>query len=403
MKHPIQLPFYTLLLMISFASINAVLFTPALPDIAHYFHISVQHAELTVLWFLIAYTIGQLIYGPIANRYGRKPALYLGISIQILSSLLCVAAGYLHEYLLLIMGRFFLALGAGVGLKMTFTLVNECYEPHIASQKTAYLMLAFAITPALSVALGGILNSHFGWISCFYAGALYGVMLLFLVSRLPETHTDLHHHAFQLKHLAAGYSTQFKNRALLSGACLMGSATAFVYIFAALAPFIAINLGGMNSTQYGLSNLIPSVGLIAGSLLSASLSKKYSFQAMISRGIFITIIGVAVMFATTWAKLSPLYSLFLPMCFMYVGLSFVVINASAFAMSQTADKAHGSAVMNFINMGIATIGVLSLNLFHVSQILLPIVYVVLCAVMSIALSFHLPLKTRELQREPTGN
>jgi DHA1 family bicyclomycin/chloramphenicol resistance-like MFS transporter len=151
----VRLPFATLLLLISFASVNAVLFTPALPTIAHYFGVAEDTAQQTITLFLIGYALGQLIYGPLANRFGRKPALYIGITLQILSSLLCVLAGVLNEFWLLVLGRFLLALGSAVGLKMTFTLVNESYEPKVASRKMSYLMLAFAITPGIGVAVGG--------------------------------------------------------------------------------------------------------------------------------------------------------------------------------------------------------------------------------------------------------
>jgi DHA1 family bicyclomycin/chloramphenicol resistance-like MFS transporter len=134
-----KLSFITLLLLISFASVNAVLFTPALPIIAKFFVISDSAAQLTISWFLIGYTLGQLLYGPLANRFGRKPALYIGITLQIASSLLCALSSSFHHYLILVIGRFLLALGSGVGLKMTFTLVNESFEPKIASQKICNL------------------------------------------------------------------------------------------------------------------------------------------------------------------------------------------------------------------------------------------------------------------------
>src|SRR6478672_5239599 len=98
MKTQPTLPMLTLLLLISFASVNAVLFTPALPDITAFFAISENTAQQTITWFLVGYAIGQLIYGPIANRFGRKPALYAGISLQIFSSILCVAAAASHSY-----------------------------------------------------------------------------------------------------------------------------------------------------------------------------------------------------------------------------------------------------------------------------------------------------------------
>jgi DHA1 family bicyclomycin/chloramphenicol resistance-like MFS transporter len=214
-KH--QPAFITLLLMISFASVNAVLFTPALPDISAFFSLTDATTQQTITWFLIGYALGQLLYGPIASRFGRKPALYTGISLQIISCFICASAGLLHCFSVLVVGRFMLALGSGVGLKMTFTIVNECYEPKIASQKISYLMLAFAITPGLGVALGGFLNAKLGWMSCFYASALYGVLLLYLTRRLPETSNPLDQNALKLSHLLHAYGTQFKNRQLICG------------------------------------------------------------------------------------------------------------------------------------------------------------------------------------------
>lgn len=374
----IRLSFFTLLLLISFASVNAVLFTPALPNIAHFFDIGEDAAQQTITWFLVGYAFGQLLYGPIANRFGRKPALYAGIILQIASSLLCVLAGTLHKFDLLVIARFMLALGSGVGLKMTFTLVNECYAPKIASQKISYLMLAFAITPGLGVALGGLLNTYYGWTSCFYAGAIYGLVLLFFVSRLPETQKTLNLNALKVKHLTHGYLSQFKNAQLITGGLLMGVSTCFVYIFAAIAPFIAMNIFGLTSSEYGLANILPPIGLILGSIVGAKLSKKYALESIIYAGILIAGLGTIGMFAALFMHYSVVFSLFLPMIIIYFGLCFIMANASTIAMSHVSDKAHGSAVMNFINMGLATLVVLSLSLFPINPSLLPAIYIILC-------------------------
>lgn len=374
MQTKANLSFTTLLLLISFASVNAVLFTPALPNIAEFFEISEDTAQNTITWFLIGYALGQLLYGPIANRFGRKPALYSGISLQIVSSLLCVLAGIVHQYWLLVFARFLLALGSGVGLKMTFTLVNECYEPKIASQKVSYLMLAFAITPGLAVALGGILNTYYGWTGCFYAGAIYGLVLLLLVSRLPETQTVLNYDALKFQHLIHGYLNQFKNSQLILGGLLMGGSTCFVYVFAAEAPFIAINLFGMSSAQYGLANMLPPIGLILGSLAGAKIAGRFPLESIIQAGILIAGGGVLLMLLATLMHLTLLLSLFLPMIIIYFGLCFVMANASTVAMSQVNDKAHGSAVMSFVNMGLATVVVLSLGFFPMNPLLVPAIF-----------------------------
>lgn len=367
--------------MISFASVNAVLFTPALPDIATFFAVTDDVAQYIVSWFLIGYAIGQLLYGPLASRFGRKNALYIGIVTQIIASLGCVLSGLLEVYPLLVLGRFIMALGSGVGLKMTFTLVNECYEPKVASQKISYLMLAFAITPGLGVAIGGMLNAHYGWMSCFVGGAIYGALLLWLITRLPNIESVLDTDALKWPHLKKAYGAQLKNSALLAGGLLMGGATCFVYVFAALAPFIAMNMMNMNSEQYGMANIIPSIGLIVGSLCSAQLIKRYSLGVLIKAGLGICALGSLLMVTTMALSNSAVVSLFLPMVIIYIGISFVLANASTMAMSYVNDKAQGSAVMNFINMGLATIVVLGLGLFSMQAMLLPVVYLGLCVMM----------------------
>lgn len=381
MKKQNKFIFFTLLFMISFASVNAVLFTPALPNITSYFALTTTVGQQTITWFLIGYALGQLIYGPIANRFGRKKALYLGISIQIASSFVCVFSGTFHEYMLLVIGRFFLALGSGVGLKMTFTLVNEYYEPKLASQKISYLMLAFSITPGLGAALGGTLNTHYGWQSCFYASAFYGLVLLLLTIRLPETKIVLDTDALKIKNLTHGYSSQFRNLQLVSGGLLMGSGACFIYAFSAIAPFVAINLFSMSSSAYGIANIIPAIGLFLGSIISVQFSKKYSHLAGIKLGILVTVTATMLMMINIALNLTPMLSLFLPMVFIYFGLSFIVPNASTLALSQASDKAHGSAVMNFLNMGLATVVVLTLGFFSITKFLLPLAFIIISMMM----------------------
>ena len=131
----------------------------------------------------------------------------------------------------------------------------------------------------------------------------------------------------------------------------MGGATCFVYVFAALAPFIAMNIYGMKSAEYGIANILPTIGLIVGSIVSAQLVKKFELKSIIGAGIWVAGFGILYMLFTMLMHFSVIFSVFVPMIWIYFGLCFVMANASAVAMSQVLDKAHGSAVMNFINMG----------------------------------------------------
>ena len=117
----------------------------------------------------------------------------------------------------------------------------------------------------------------------------------------------------------------------------------------------------MDSDTYGAANCIPSIGLILGSLVSAKLTQEHSFEAIIRAGIWITGIGVVFMLIAMWMNFRPIFSLFTSMIIIYFGLSFILANASVIAMSGVVDKAHGAAVMSFINMGLATLVVFILR------------------------------------------
>lgn len=375
MKKP---SFLLLFLLISFGSITAVAFTPALPAITQFFGISAKTAGLTITVFLIGYALGQLFYGPLANRFGRKTALYLGIGLEIAASMLCVMASPLHAFWLLITARFLMALGASVGLKMSFTLVADAYTQAESRKIIAHLMIAFAITPALGVAIGGFLVEHFAWVAAFYFMAGYGLLLLVLTFKMSETAKSLDLDALKFAKIINNYAATLRGFELPLAAILMGCGTSFVYLFASLAPFIAMEVMRLNPSQYGLWNLLPVAGVIVGSQLAALLSHTLSALKAILLGVVIMMIGSLIMFgAFLSGKIEALF-LFMPLLIIYIGLGFVYSNASGMATAVLADKSNASAMMSFINMGVATVSVLSLNWIHSSSpFILPIVYCIL--------------------------
>src|SRR4029078_3396446 len=115
---------FILIIMCSFASMGAIIFTPALPEIGQFFHVAQGHSQLTISLFLLGYAIGQLIYGPLANRFGRKPAFFIGVFIATLGSLFSILSEPLQSFGLLIFGRVLEALGSSAGLVISFTIIN---------------------------------------------------------------------------------------------------------------------------------------------------------------------------------------------------------------------------------------------------------------------------------------
>lgn len=367
-----------LTLLISFASVGAVVFTPGLPNIADYFGISNKIAQYTVTWYLVGYALGQLIYGPLTNRFGSISTIKIGASIAVLGSIGCILAYYINSYNVLIISRVVMALGAACGLKMTFTLSSKLFSHEESARVMGLLTMAFAITPGLGVYLGGILVTKFNWTSPFYLMVLYGAAIFLLSSFLPEMYTVKDHTAVQIKNIVKNYALQIKNSQVIYGGLLVGLGSSIVYVFAAVSPFIAMNKMHLTPSLFGAYNFIPCIGILTGSLASNHYGNIWLPKKSLKFGLVISALGVLFLLILLYFRPDVAISLFLPMIVIYFGFSFVFGNAAALALKPAEDKGNASAMMSFINMGTAFIMATGVGLFNMSNpVELPIIYAIL--------------------------
>lgn len=354
-----SIPLYTLIILVSFASVAAVLFTPGLPQLQQQFQISTAHTQLTVSLFLLGYTIGPLIYGPLANRHGRKNMLYLGISIAFISSLLCAIAAHIGGFTLFLMARFMLAIGASAGLTLTFTIISDVFTDTEQRRKMiAYTTLAFAIMPGLAVSAGGLLVANWGWQSCFYVYMLYCVFVAFLVSRLPET-KPLHLVDITLKKMWSQYCLVARDSKLWLYSIIWGISTGIIYTFSAIAPIISHDSLHLSADVFGIYNLWVFMGLAIGNILAAKLASYFSPRKVMTAGIGVALSGALFLWLSIVGGGLTVAHLFLWTALLFLGLPAVFCNASALATAQCSDKATASSLMNSIDLCTA-ITVLSL-------------------------------------------
>jgi len=377
---------FILLLLVSFASVSAVLFTPGLPQIAHQLGISDAASQLTITVFLIGYTFGLLPYGPLSDRFGRKPTVYLGILIAILGCFLVLLVEKFHSFPLLLIGRLLTALGSCVGLKIAFTMVGDTYQHGKATKMISYMMLSFAIAPALAIGVGGFLTTHFGWSSCFYFQTVYSIFLLIMTIYLPETCKEKDFNALAVKTIARNYLEKIKNKKLITCALMMGCGASIIYLFAAVAPFIGIEKIGLSPDHYGLLNLIPPIGLIVGSLLANYLSEKKEQLPVMLLGSIIAIAFTALMLVLFLLGIVNVWTLFLPMPFIYIGESLVYANASSLILTHAKNKSYASATMGFLTMGSCAITLLLAGWIpsH-SAVIMPFIFTVIVVFMLLLL------------------
>ena len=254
------------------------------------------------------------------------------------------------------------ALGSSAGLVISFTIVNDHYFPGQARKIISYMMLAFAVVPGLATFIGGLLVTKYHWISCFYFLLLYGLFISLFVYKLAETAIYLDKSSLKVSQIKSNYSISFKNSLLRNASLFLGLSGMCVYTYAATTPFIAIDNFHMSPGKFGTIGLIPFLGTGFGAIFSAKLSHKFSPKELIKIGYIIEIISTSIIVTLFYFELvSMLFLILFGFIFMFGGC-LVISNSASIATSTVSNKANASAVMNFINVGMAVCGTFILSI-----------------------------------------
>ncbi|MDE3048244.1 MAG: MFS transporter, partial [Verrucomicrobiota bacterium] len=243
------------------------------------------------------------------------------------------------------------------------------------------ISIAFGFSPGIATAVGGIVTAIGGIRGCLIILLIYTVILWILAQFLPETAHELHKDALQGKKIVHGYMRQFKDPYVMLHAALAGLTTASIYVFVTLSPFIAQSVIGLSPEGFGLWALIPSFGLATGGVLVHRLSHKNP-RMMILSGMLIFLIALLIQSLCFANHLITVWSLFLPAYFLYIGNNVIWSHALAHGLSEATDKPNASAVMQFINFGMAVVGVfLVQTILPTERMLLPAAFGVIMILM----------------------
>ncbi|WP_163831813.1 MFS transporter [Spartinivicinus ruber] len=344
-------PVYLLMLLMSFASLIAVLITPALPDISEAFQLESSHSTWLVTVYLIGYALGQLPYGPLSNRYGRKKAALAGLGVALLGSLIQPIAIAENSFSLLVFARAIIAFGGACGPVIALTVLSDCYDEQNSRKKLSTLFLAFALMPCIAIAIGGFLTSHYGWQSTLYIASIYIVAILIAIYiQLNETLPASQYKQIQLSGSLTGVMKVLTSPSYFTFTLLATAGTATSYIFTSLSPFISINILNINPQDFGLLSIITSVGLLIGSYLSNKASLIYCGRRVLTLGVTILLISSIILFVFFSINTINIYSLFIPAFFLFIGVALILPNATTLAISCIENKASGAGLMSASNL-----------------------------------------------------
>jgi MFS family permease len=368
-----------LMVMFSFLSLAAVVFTPAFPELSREFHLHPSQEQWMMTIFLLGMAIGRLPYGPMANRYGRKNTLYIGLFISLIGTAFTLFA---DTYVLICLGRFIQACGCAVTLKIGYTMVGDLHAGPAVTKVLSYALLAYAILPGIGTAISGFLIPYFGWRGGFWFFLLFTLIFALSCPFLPETSTKRDLHSLRIKNIARAYAEQFKDLNLVLWGCLMGLSTGVLFIFAQEAPFLAADQMGISPQEYGVFYLVPAFGIAGGSFATVWLADKMSILNAMLLGILTILVGALLMgifFLSSWFSG---WALFLPQVIVQFGDAILYTNASSIALSEAKDKSNASAVMLFISALCSVASTFLVGVFIPRTLLsLPIVFIAITAIM----------------------
>jgi len=355
-----------LLSYISVASVGAAIITPALPRIQNTFNLNHGALEWVVSIFLVGYVLGQLIYGPLANRFGRLNALRAGLSVSLIGIVISIFGAFEYSYILLLLGRLITGLGAAAGLSCTLILIHELFDEKQSKHLLSFSVISFTVGIGLAVSLGGILTEYLSWQSIFWVLLVYNSLMLWGTWLYNETLKEKK--TLHLIYLFNAFMTNIKNKRLITFSLVVGLTSIISYAYSAAAPVIAQSLLNLSASEYGYWNLLNILGMLASGFATAFLLKRYEASRIILGAFAGTLLSIGSLIVLALSHDSSSFWFFATTMMLYFFAGMFFPCGSYYAMRAVKDKAIGSSIMSFINMGSATLAVVIMGYLPFSSL-----------------------------------
>ncbi|MDA0367238.1 MAG: multidrug effflux MFS transporter [Proteobacteria bacterium] len=310
---------YTLALLLALTGTSAFslqFFVPAMPALVGIFETTPAMVQLTLTLFLAAYGIFQAIYGPLSDRFGRKPVLVAAITIYIAGSFLGAAALSIE---MVIIARVLQAVGAAAGFVLVPAIARDVYGRDGAPRAMGYISMTNGFISAAGPLVGGLIHQYAGWrYGLMATGALGVTMLLFTVLYLRESGTVIRQRV-AIAVLARGYAALAKTRGFMGYVLSVASVNGVFYAFLAGAAFVAIENLGVSPSGFGLL-MVPAVAMfMTASFFSDRLARRIGTTRVILIGTLFTATGAVGLLVVSLAGHQSVTALLIASAFMGLG------------------------------------------------------------------------------------
>lgn len=375
--------------MMALAPFGDTEYTPAMPAIAQSLQADYGTVQLTMTFYLAGSAISQLVYGPLADRYGRRPVMLGGTALLTAGFLLALLSFAIWP---LLGSRLVQGLGASAGGVVADAAVRDAFPADRRQRIYAKLNAAFALAPAIGPIAGAYLVHALGWRANFAVLAALSALLWYAAWRwLPETHLHPDRRATRPRRLWRTWRHILGTPRFLLFAVLGGCAVGVVYTALIGAPDLVVNLLGEGNDAIAIVAGAILVAFVAGAGLCVVLTRRITHGLIIAGGLGLLLAGSLTLLAVALRQGAhgSLAAFLLPIsvCFCGVGLVVPVTTARAMApFRRTAGNA--ASLLGFVRMGVAALGTVAMSLLHRGSVQdIPIAFLALTGAAVLAFAF----------------
>ncbi|MGK9067163.1 multidrug effflux MFS transporter [Stutzerimonas chloritidismutans] len=361
-------------------------YLPAFPAMARAFATDVEHVQLSLAAYFVGLALGQLVYGPLADRYGRRWPLLVGVSLFTLASLACAFAPSLDW---LIGARFVQALGGCAGIVVTRAVVRDSCDPVQGAKVFSQLMLVMGLAPILAPLAGGVLMNAFGWQAIFVSLTIFSALCGIAVAlRLPET-LPADAPKLPLGGTLGRYLALFRDREFIAYALAGGVAMAGMFGYIAGSPFVFIELYGVPAEHYGWLFGSNAAGFIVVSQINARLLRLRGPGFWLRRFVWFYFACGAILLAIALSRPDALWPLLIPLFAGLASLGSILPNATACAMARQGRQAGlASALMGSLQFCVASLASASVGWLHDGSAVPMALVITVCSLLAACLAWY---------------
>ncbi|MFD2514913.1 multidrug effflux MFS transporter [Pontibacter locisalis] len=339
------------------------MYLPGFPAIATDLRTEISQVALSLTSYFIGISVGQLIYGPLIDRFGRKKPLIIGLIIFIVASLGCGLAPSV-EWLIGL--RLLLALGGCVGMVAGRAIVRDVFPISEIPRVFSMLMLVMGVAPIIAPTVGGFVTASFGWRYIFVVLSAIGLaVLLIVIFLLPESKGADKAVSLKPKRVLGDFISVLKNPVFLTYAFAASTAQAGIFAYITGSPFVFMEIFNLSETHYGWAFGLNAFGFIAGSQVNnLAMKRRTSEQITLQAGIVQFTAGMLLLLGSYFGFLGATGSLVLIFCYLF-SLGFISPNASALALAPFARNAgSASALMGSAQMAMGAVASALVSTLH---------------------------------------